>query len=775
MRTRTVRRSSIKQPKPVRVTAKRVSKRATTVKSQSKVKHKQTTKQRRKTRPPKQQPKKELVRHLFQGKRVKRTNGSISQKAQEQRRRSQTPTRPQRNIHPVNRNRKGNNQITRPATKASVVQLPKLQIQPLKKRKSQEASVVRRPAETPKAAQVRTEILTPKLNKNVIQTAIRRHAEVKTDVVPIESAPRVPKPLLHNYPQVVDEALISQFSCATRALTPEWVLVKKVGTGASGTVYQACNTTQEKNACEYVVKLQMGLKELQSNNEFKSEATINEYLGKLGLAPKVYAFGACEKTRPDDWEVQYIVMQRLSGPSMYEKPGSTWTAEDIDMMLDLYYKILDETGIAHNDNHFSNYMFDNGKLYLIDFGRARMSQTSKFSEMLSAVLYWKHYLPFKIFQRFEPTLITERTNDHLTEKQDKYFELQLAMFRWLQRHFPTEFKTFFNKEWLSYHSPLFYNVDLLRGEQYDRLFELLNHKPLHPNEIGMFECAVRALASKWEFGNFIGAGRGGKVWQACLTTAEKERRCDYAIKIAWVRNRESWEGPSKYPSEGVIMKEAGDLGFAPKVYDFGACETVPPLAGKHVEYIVMQRLSGPAMNEKPGRQWTTEDIDRMLEMHYDLFDKTGIYTTKKTFSMYMYDNQKLYLIDFEEAGQPSSHHSSEDKFSVMSSVIVSDWSHFLPRQIFVHFLSANTEKVSEHLHEKQDKLWELELAAFRWLKRHFPEEFRMQFTEEWLWRTYDRLPGVPLLRPDQQKLLFQLLQDKPTVSRFQRLKQRFLG
>lgn len=108
----------------------------------------------------------------------------------------------------------------------------------------------------------------------------------------------------------------------------------------------------------------------KSENRLAEEAHYQWIVSKAGLAPKVYEFNTKEK---------YILMEALDRTLLnilHENHGKF--PESLQQKVIDLYKQLDETGIAVNDGNPRNIMEKNGKLYMIDYGLAKFSNSPSF-------------------------------------------------------------------------------------------------------------------------------------------------------------------------------------------------------------------------------------------------------------------------------------------------------------------------------------------------------------------------------------------------------------
>jgi hypothetical protein len=131
--------------------------------------------------------------------------------------------------------------------------------------------------------------------------------------------------------------------------------VKKLTAGfGGGSVYAACKPKD----CDYILKIWPTM-HLRANDD---EIGWTKIAGELGIGPKVYASGKCPG-------VQYVLMQKLTGGMLSEKPFSQWTPKLLATVFSKYLKIIREAGIHQMDLKADNIMFSgSGEPFIIDYG-----------------------------------------------------------------------------------------------------------------------------------------------------------------------------------------------------------------------------------------------------------------------------------------------------------------------------------------------------------------------------------------------------------------------
>lgn len=135
--------------------------------------------------------------------------------------------------------------------------------------------------------------------------------------------------------------------------------------GKEGTTYLVMDPIRPEK--RYAMKC---FRRTKSENRLAEEAHYQWIVSKAGLAPKVYEFNPREK---------YILMEALDRTLLnilHENHGKF--PESLQQKVIDLYKQLDETGVAVNDGNPRNIMEKNGKLYMIDYGLAKFSNSSSF-------------------------------------------------------------------------------------------------------------------------------------------------------------------------------------------------------------------------------------------------------------------------------------------------------------------------------------------------------------------------------------------------------------
>lgn len=194
--------------------------------------------------------------------------------------------------------------------------------------------------------------------------------------------------------------------------------------GTQGTIYELTNTTILKRTCydeDYV-----------DNPTFRrgdvatiAEVELGTRAGELGVGPRIHRSMVILGDIPED-DAIYIIMDRLSGPTlevMYPP-----TPEMLVAILNLFL-VLIENGIDQHDATLSNLMFDQGRLYVIDYGRAEPLRQN-------GADYFSRFIEVKIRAI---TVLSDQPQwnaDTFHNRACIFVDLMEAGQAWLDQHFP---------------------------------------------------------------------------------------------------------------------------------------------------------------------------------------------------------------------------------------------------------------------------------------------------------------------------------------------------
>ncbi|CAH6418457.1 Hypothetical protein POVN_LOCUS179 [uncultured virus] len=155
------------------------------------------------------------------------------------------------------------------------------------------------------------------------------------------------------------------------------------------------------------------------------EAKVATTAGNLGIGPAVYGGVLCGTT-------YYMVMQRLSGPTLNER---ILTVEDVTQVLALYYRLMTEARIMHLDLHRDNIMLDGKRLYIIDYGIVDELSEEEAADVKVLTQRLHHEAISLISDLANP--YGDETPEGIHERTLKWLEYTKFFENWLEQHFPT--------------------------------------------------------------------------------------------------------------------------------------------------------------------------------------------------------------------------------------------------------------------------------------------------------------------------------------------------
>lgn len=126
--------------------------------------------------------------------------------------------------------------------------------------------------------------------------------------------------------------------------------------GKDGIVYEV----KDSKGNNYAIKL---FKNDKSMSKIKNEVEFQKFAEKYGLSPKIVDY---------DYNVNYIVMEKMDKSLVdyiTEKEGNL--PQNVQKRIVEIMRKLDEIGIFQSDPNILNYMFKDGKLYMIDYGMCK--------------------------------------------------------------------------------------------------------------------------------------------------------------------------------------------------------------------------------------------------------------------------------------------------------------------------------------------------------------------------------------------------------------------
>ncbi len=172
----------------------------------------------------------------------------------------------------------------------------------------------------------------------------------------------------------------------------KYVKLSQLGqSGKEGTTYLVMDPAYAGK--RYAMKC---FRKTKSENRIAEEAHYQWLVAKYGIAPQVYQFNTKEK---------YILMEPLDQTllSILTENKGIFPKKLQQEVIELYKK-LDETGIAVNDGNPRNIMEKNGKLYMIDYGLAKMASSPSFRKLKTPNLsLLPNALLYYVKERFDTT------------------------------------------------------------------------------------------------------------------------------------------------------------------------------------------------------------------------------------------------------------------------------------------------------------------------------------------------------------------------------------
>jgi predicted Ser/Thr protein kinase len=147
----------------------------------------------------------------------------------------------------------------------------------------------------------------------------------------------------------------------------DWVIKSLIGKpGKEGSAYIVYK--KENPGREYVMK---EFREKKSFEKVRNETKFQAIASIYGISPKIYEYGRGPKP--------YIIMDKMNEGTIIDviKRQNGVLKEEQQKQLINIYKVLDSIGIHHNDMNLRNLMFNDGKLYIIDYGFSKFLEKDK--------------------------------------------------------------------------------------------------------------------------------------------------------------------------------------------------------------------------------------------------------------------------------------------------------------------------------------------------------------------------------------------------------------
>jgi len=138
----------------------------------------------------------------------------------------------------------------------------------------------------------------------------------------------------------------------------KYTRIKQIGNeGKEGITYLVKTSDNQKFAMKT-------FKKTKSSSKIKQEADLQHKASLFDIAPKVIEIDTISK---------YIVMERLDTHlvDVMKTQNGNLTEEQQKDIMHIFYK-LDKACVFQGDSNILNYMYKNKKLYIIDFGMAKL-------------------------------------------------------------------------------------------------------------------------------------------------------------------------------------------------------------------------------------------------------------------------------------------------------------------------------------------------------------------------------------------------------------------
>ncbi len=147
----------------------------------------------------------------------------------------------------------------------------------------------------------------------------------------------------------------------------KWQIKSSIGKpGKDGSAYIIVNKKNPEK--EYVIKM---FRAKKSFNKVRNEVRFQTIASLYGISPKIYEYGA--KPNP------YIIMDKMNQGTILDvidNQGGILSEEQQKQIIDIY-RILDKIKIYHNDYNLLNFMINDDKVYIIDFGFSKKLEKGK--------------------------------------------------------------------------------------------------------------------------------------------------------------------------------------------------------------------------------------------------------------------------------------------------------------------------------------------------------------------------------------------------------------
>lgn len=158
------------------------------------------------------------------------------------------------------------------------------------------------------------------------------------------------------------ELLKTYFFKENKFRNDKWIIKNIIGKpGKDGTAYIVLKN--DNPYTEYVMK---EFKPKKSFEKVRNEVKLQTIGSLYNISPKIYEYGS--KPNP------YIIMDKMNNGTIIDvikKQNGELTLEQQQQLINIY-NTLNDIGINHNDMNLRNLMFNDGKLYIIDYGFSKL-------------------------------------------------------------------------------------------------------------------------------------------------------------------------------------------------------------------------------------------------------------------------------------------------------------------------------------------------------------------------------------------------------------------
>lgn len=177
--------------------------------------------------------------------------------------------------------------------------------------------------------------------------------------------------------------------------------VKKEQLGDKGRESRTFLVYDKKTKNDYAMKT---YRKNKNTENMEREYLFQKKAAEIGISPKVIDYDTVNKT---------IIMEKLDEDlvDVIRRQKGKMTIKQQKELMEIF-RLLDTIGVFHKDSNPLNFMFKNGKMYVIDYG---------FSEEITDKLK-KHYLTETPNWDYMPISFMAQIKDYFPEGDFKYIE-----------------------------------------------------------------------------------------------------------------------------------------------------------------------------------------------------------------------------------------------------------------------------------------------------------------------------------------------------------------